>query len=149
VSRDFFEEQQAIITEAEAFLAALRQVPRISMSEVSQRRVKLSGLIRRLRDREEEVIFAPLNRGGGLSALPHLEPHVQEVMRERARYSEHIGQWTPQAIQDDWHGYATAVDGLVRSVKQLFRGENSSLSTVLRGLTAESAGSRADRPAVR
>ena len=132
MSGDLFTEHQHIIEAGEAFLAALRQEPRIPMDKLSRMRVKLSSLIRQHRTTEEEQIFAPLAREGGVGRLPELETHVQDIMREKARYSVHVRKWTPQAITNDWTGYIAAVEDLLIGVKRIIEKEETSVyKTVL------------------
>lgn len=135
MSGDLFEEHQAIVEAAEEFVAALKREPRIPMDELSRLRVKLSSLVRRHRATEEEFIFGPLTREGGLGKMPHLEPFVQELMREKARYSDHVRKWTPRAIESDWRGYVRASEGLLEGLKRIIRDEQASIYQVVRSLS--------------
>ena len=147
MSGDLFEEHQAIVLAGEEFLAALKQVPRMPIDQVSRLRVKLSSLVRRHRATEEEFIFGPLTREGGLASMPHLEPFVQELMREKARYSDHVRKWTPQAIQADWDGYIAAVEQLLAGVKRVIENEQASMYQVVRSLSPALLQSRTRRRA--
>ena len=145
MSVDLFEEHSAIVQAGEEFLAAITRTPRIQMDELSRMRVKLSSLVRRHRLTEEEFIFGPLTREGGFRKLPHLEPFVQDLMREKARYSEHVRKWTLAAIQADWDGYVLAVEDLLRGLKRVIHTEESSLYQLVLALAA-SQQDRAGRP---
>lgn len=136
VTVELFEEHSAIVQAGEEFLAAIKREPRIPMDALSRMRVKLSALVRRHRLTEEEFIFGPLIREGGFGKLPHLEPFVQDLMREKARYSEHIRKWTPPAIQADWNGYVLAVEDLLRNLKRVIHAEESGLYQLVLGLRA-------------
>jgi len=142
VSNDLFEEHQAIVETAEGFIDMLKREPRPPMGDVSRARVKLSALIRRHRATEEELIFGPLMREGGLGKLPHLTPFVQELMREKVRYSDHVRKWTPQAIEKDWSGYIVAVESLLEGLKSIMKDEQSSVYQMVRGLSPAALGNR-------
>ncbi len=134
VAVELFEEHVVIIEAAEAFLAALKRTPRIPIDQLSRLRVRLSALLRQHRTTEEEHIFGPLIRDGGMARLPELEPIVQELMREKAKYSEHIRKWTPQAIAQDWDGYVRACEERVTSVKRVIREEETRIYQPVLGL---------------
>jgi hypothetical protein len=140
VSGDLFVEHQAIIEAAEAFLAAIKQEPRIPMDQLSRLRVKFSSLIRQHRATEEEHIYGPLTREGSLGKLPQLEPHVQDVMREKAKYSLHVRKWTPQAILANWDGYVAAVEDLLTGVKRTIAKEETSVYKIVLNLTPSAQG---------
>ncbi|MBO9576279.1 MAG: hypothetical protein J7494_11115 [Sphingobium sp.] len=135
MSGDLFEEHQAIVEAAEEFVTALKLEPRIPLDQLSRLRVKLSTLVRRHRTTEEEFIFGPLTREGGLGKLPHLEPFVQELMREKVRYSEHVRKWTPRAIEEDWAGYVRACEGLLEGLRRIVRDDQASIYQVVRSLS--------------
>ncbi|HZV58354.1 MAG TPA: hypothetical protein VFF89_11830 [Sphingobium sp.] len=145
MSNDLFEDHRNLLEAAEAFVVMLKQEPRPTISELNRARMKMSTLIRRQRAAEEELIFGPLARGGGLGKMPHLEPFVQELMREKVRYSDHVRQWTPQAIEQNWNGYVTAVEGLLDGLRRVMKDEQSSVYRVVRGLSPAFAESRAAR----
>jgi len=146
VSGDLFEEHQAIVEAAEEFVAALKQEPRIPLDRLSRLRVKLGTLMRQHRATEEEFIFGPLTREGGLGKLPHLEPFVQELMREKVRYTDHVRTWTPRAIEDDWAGYTRACEGLLEGLKHIVRDDQASIYQVVRSLSPTLLQPRSLRP---
>ncbi|MBO9670153.1 MAG: hypothetical protein J7485_06525 [Sphingobium sp.] len=129
-----FEEHSAMLEAAEDFLAAVRRTPRISMEELSRKRMRLGSLIRRHRTTEEEFIFGPLRRDGGFGRLPHLETVVQELMLEKVKYSEHIRKWTPQAIEQNWNGYVESCELRLRAFKQILLDEEARIYQPVLGL---------------
>ena len=120
-----FEEHKVIVEAAEHFLAAIKRTPRIPIEQLSPLRVRLSALIRQHRVTEEEHIFGPLMREGGYAKWPDLAPVVQELMREKAKYSEHIRKWTPQAIDQNWRGYVIDCEKRVDVMKRLVQEEEA------------------------
>lgn len=146
MSVELFEEHSAIVQAGEDFLAAIKRTPRIQMDELSRMRVKLSSLIRRHRLTEEEFIFGPLTREGGFSTLPQLEPFVQDLMREKVRYSQHIHKWTLAAIQADWDGYVRAVEELLHGLKRVIHAEETGLYQLVLGLSGPARPGRAGHP---
>jgi hypothetical protein len=133
VAVELFEEHSVMLEAAEEFLAALRSRPRISLEKLSRMRVRLSSLIRQHRVTEEAFIYGPLMRDGGFGNLPHLEPIVQHLMREKVKYSEHIRKWTPLAIERDWEGYVRACEERLRAFKRVLLDEEATVyQTVLR-----------------
>lgn len=129
-----FEEHSAMLEAAEDFLAAVRRTPRIPMDELSRKRMRLSSLIRRHRTTEEEFIFGPLMRDGGFGRLPHLETVVQDLMLEKVKYSEHIRNWTPQAIEQNWDGYVAACELRLRAFKKILFDEEAQIYQPVLGL---------------
>ena len=133
---ELFEEHSAMLEAAEDFLAVVRRTPRIPMDQLSRKRVRLSALIRRHRTTEEEFIFGPLMREGGFGRMPHLEPIVQELMREKVLYSEHIRKWTPDAIEADWNGYVKACELRLEAFKRIIFEEEAHIYQPVLGLKA-------------
>lgn len=146
MSGDLFEEHQAIIEAAEEFIAALKREPRIPMDRLSRLRVKLSSLVRKQRAAEDEFIFGPLIREGGLGKMPHLEPFVQDLMREKARYSDHIRKWTPRTIESDWPGYVRDSEALLAGLRRIMTNEHASIYQAVRSLSPALSQNRARRP---
>lgn len=142
---ELFEEHSAILEAAESFLAAIKRTPRPSIDEVTRLRVRLSARVRQHRLTEEEFIFGPLMREGGLGKLPHLGPKVQELMREKVRYSEHVRKWTPQAIERDWHGYVEACEARILSLRHVITEEETCIYQAVLALNAAGAPKRAQR----
>ncbi len=138
VAVELFEEHKAIIEAAEDFLAALKSTPRIPMDRLSRLRMRLSALLRQHRVTEEAHIFRPLMRDGGMARLPQLEPLVQELLREKAKYSEHIRRWTPLAIEQDWDGYVRACEERINATKRFIREEEARIYQPVLGLAAQS-----------
>jgi hypothetical protein len=134
VAVELFEEHSAMLEAAEEFLAAVRRKPRISLDRLSRMRVRLSSLIRQHRTTEEAFIYGPLMRDGGFGRLPHLEPIVQDLMREKVRYSEHIRKWTPQAIESDWEGYVRACEERLQAFKRVLLHEEATVYQAVLGL---------------
>lgn len=131
-----FEEHSKMLEAAEDFLAAIRRTPRIPIEQLSRKRVRLSSLIRRHRTTEEEFIFGPLMRDGGFGRMPHLESIVQELMREKVKYSEHIREWTPQAIERNWEGYVRACELRLEAFKRILFQEEAQIYQPVLGLKA-------------
>ena len=140
---ELFEEHSAMLEAAEDFLAAVRRTPRIPLDQLSRKRVRLSTLIRRHRTTEEEFIFAPLMRQGGFAHMPQLETVVQELMREKVKYSEHIRKWTLQAIEQDWDGYVAACEERILSFKRTIFDEEARIYQPVLNLKASQMPRRA------
>lgn len=140
---ELFEEHSGMLKAAEDFLAAVKRKPRIPLDQLSRKRVQLSALIRRHRTTEEEFIFGPLAREGGFANMPHLEVVVQELMREKGRYSEHIRHWTLQAIEQDWDGYVAACEERIIAFKRIILEEEARVYQPILNLKASQMPRRA------
>jgi hypothetical protein len=135
VAVELFEEHSAMLEAAEDFLAAVRRTPRIPLDQLSRKRVRLSTLIRRHRTTEETFIFGPMARQGGFAQMPHLEVIMQDLMSEKANYSEHIRKWTLQAIEGDWNGYVAACEDRLQQFKRVIFDEESAIYQAVLGLS--------------
>lgn len=129
-----FEEHRAIVEAAEQFLAAIKRTPRPPIEDVTRLRMRLSSLIRKHRVTEERHIYGPLMRGGGVGRFPELEAGVQELLREKVLYSEHIRKWSPLAIERDWHGYVAACEERFAAVKRVIDEEEAGIYRVMLSL---------------
>ena len=142
---ELFEEHIAIVEAADEFLAAVKRTPRIPINQLSRLRMRLSTLLRKHRMTEEEHIYGPLMRGGGFAGLPELEPLMQDLQRAKAKYSEHVRKWTPQAIEQDWDGYVAACEERIDAMKRLVREEEARIYQPVLGLNAARPPRRAAR----
>lgn len=131
-----FEEHSEMLEAAEDFLAAVKSTPRIPIEQLSRKRVRLSSLIRQHRSTEEEFIYGPLMRQGGFGRMPHLEPIMHDLMSEKVKYSEHIRQWTPQAIDRDWDGYVQACELRIEQFRRIILKEEAEIYQPVLGLPA-------------
>jgi DUF438 domain-containing protein len=134
VAVELFEEHSAMLEAADDFLAAVKHTPRIPPDQLSRKRMRLSSLIRQHRTTEEEFIFAPLARNGGFANMPHLETILEEMMREKVKYSEHIRTWTLQAIERDWDGYVAACEERILAFKRVIFEEEARVYQTVLGL---------------
>lgn len=145
---ELFEQHQAILAAAHELLAAVRRSPRIGMDELSRYRVRLSNLIRQHHRAEEELVYAPLMRNGGIDRVPQLKQVLLQIQEEKSRYSANVGRWTPRSIMADWEGYAASVAARVEALTALIRAEEERLYRPVMALAAaEAAKKNADRSA--
>ena len=109
MSATLFDEHREIQASAEAFLAALRETPRIP-AKIHRLRAQLAKQMNRHRVSEETLLVGPFKAAGGFAHHPEILGHLQTVRAAWMSYSEHVRHWTPQAIAGDWDGYAAAVE---------------------------------------
>lgn len=132
---DLFEQHRAIQTAARDFLASLKRTPRITLDELSRSRAKLGGLLMQHQLAEQQQIFGPLLRDGGIATMPELEPIVRRIKLEKKNYSEMIRRWTPQTITADWDGYVAALAERLSEIPEMIRTEEEQIyKPVLRAL---------------
>lgn len=93
------------------------------MQELNGLRNRLATLIRAHRRTEEEQIFGPLFKSGGHQRLPGFMADLRKSQAQKSHYSESIRNWTPQAIEADWEGYARSVAERVGALEDMIRFE--------------------------
>jgi hypothetical protein len=143
VAVELFEEHAVLLEVAEDFLVTVRRTPRIPLDQLSRKRVRLSALLRQHRATEEEFIFGPMARDGGFARMPDLQAVVQELMSEKAKYSEHIRKWTLQAIDQDWRGYVAACEERLQGFKRVILDEEEIIYQAVLGLNTSQVPRRA------
>ena len=136
-------EHAAMIEAADQLVAAVKRTPRPTMDEITRLRVRLGIAIRQHAVTEEALVFGPFTREGGLNRWPELAPVLQLMTDEKARYSELIARWTPQAIAQDWDAYALSCEERVAAVKRAIRAEEAMLYPIVLGLPSTALPNRA------
>lgn len=138
-----FEEHRITLASADAFLLALRE-PQRQPARIHQLRATLGHQMMRHRATEEELVYGPFRAIRGFEQLPDVLGHIQHIQQQWLAYSEHVRQWTPQAIEADWDGYAAGVEHRVDVLRRLTPYEEREVYTpILRflGQQASLAGS--------
>ncbi len=137
---DLFEDHRAILALAEALLAAARRVPRLSADELAPYRSRLGTRAAQHLREEDALIVRPLLGSGRADELPAAQAAIIAIREARARYSSHVGRWTPAAIQANREGYIEAVTDMIDALKPLLIQEERDLyMPVVRLLREEAA----------
>ena len=121
------DEHRGMVAAADDIVAAVTRTPRAGMNELSALRARLSSLLLAHLQSEEDLIFDPLARVGGIQAVAGADAVVREVRDLRAAYSAQVRDWHPRSIEADWPGYGKALAALVERLKALVIREESSL----------------------
>ncbi|MBO9576280.1 MAG: hypothetical protein J7494_11120 [Sphingobium sp.] len=147
MSATLFDEHREIQASADAFLAALRETPRVP-AKIHQLRAQLAKQMNRHRLSEEALIVGPFKAAGGFEHHPEILDLMQTIRKGWMSYSEHVRHWTPQAIEADWDGYAAAVEHRVEALRSFTAMEEREIYAPMlrfleRGAAAKPAGMHA------
>lgn len=110
-------EHREIIEMAETLLTLVSGTSRPSIDEVSQLRARIGTLTLSHMLGEETLVIGPLLASGRIDELPEGRRVLAENREIRAVYSNHIRDWTPQAVAGDWAGYTKALADLIALLK--------------------------------
>jgi hypothetical protein len=127
VSIDLIEDHRELLQLSEALLTSLRRSPPATGEEIAQMRANLGKRAAQHLLAEDSQIVRPLFATGRIHELPDAEAAITTMRQSRARYSNHVGQWTPQAIEADRPGYLDALIEIVRALRELFAIEEKDL----------------------
>ena len=124
---DLFEEHRVLIATSEALLAVVRRVPRAPLDEIAQLRVRLASLALAHLRGEDDVIIKPLVESGRVHEIPEAAALIAEIRAGHGRYSNHVRQWTLQAVELDREGYAEALVEMIDYLRKLIAREENLL----------------------
>jgi len=122
-----FREHREIIEAAEKLRDMVDRTPRPPMDVVSQLRARIGSLTLNHLRSEATLIVSPLLASGRIGELPEGRQVLSEIHELRATYSNHIRDWTPQAIVRDWPGYTIAVAQVTERLRSMFAREEEHL----------------------
>ncbi len=137
---DLYEDHRAILALADELLAAAQRVPPLSADELTPYRSRLGARAAQHLREEDAQIVRPLLGSGRADELPGAQAVIIAIREARARYSNHVGRWTPAAIQANREGYIEAVADLIEELRpRLVQEERDLYTPVLRLLREEAA----------
>ncbi len=89
-----------------AELEALNAQPDFDLKILSNVRYRISRAIAARRKLVDALLRDVIAQGGANAEIARAENERSMVVR--ARYTAHIGEWTPVAVTQDWPGYCAA-----------------------------------------
>nr|WP_269076429.1 hemerythrin domain-containing protein [Sphingobium cupriresistens] len=80
-----------------------------ALPDIARRRIAFSQLFRDHMGREDALVVALRSGSTAAQADSVMRDHSRAMVALFLRYSDHIKDWTPAQITQDWHGYRDAV----------------------------------------